>query len=176
MATIAKLAKETLQVRPYAVTAAAWILVVLYTPAVALLDWHFPLYSLLKNAGDGAAVAVALGLASIAATAAGFVGVIVVFGLSGESDALARFRQRTHTYMRPNWVSVIGSSFASSAAGVCSALLIASGHYDSAAATLCLAIVFLSHALIRVLWLFRTLMDVMSVSYTHLTLPTSRLV
>ncbi|QDM56387.1 RexB family abortive infection protein [Gordonia phage Sidious] len=153
---------KILEARPYVVTVAIVVLGIAEF-VTAQRDWFTSAVgNLLRDASDGAGVAVALGMSSVAAIVAGFVGVIVVFGLGSDNAIIISFRHRTGSVMRSNWISVIGSSFASAILGFVGAILLAASSYQLAGAVLCVGMLLLCHAIIRTLWLFGVLMTVIA--------------
>jgi hypothetical protein len=107
-------------------------------------------------------VPIALGLASVAAIAAGFAGAIIVFGISSDSVIMQAFRKKTGNALRANWKSVIASSFASAVLGLFGATLIAAHWIWLAAPTLLLGVLLLLHSLTRMVWLFGVLLNLVA--------------
>lgn len=107
-------------------------------------------------------VAIALGLASVAAIAAGFAGAIIIFGISADTPIMRAFRAKTETYLRANWKSVIGSSFLSAIVGLVCAFCLAAQWVWLAAPTLIFGALLLVHAIVRMVWLFGILLSLVS--------------
>ncbi|WP_128383022.1 hypothetical protein [Mycobacteroides abscessus] len=116
----------------------------------------------LANTELSVSVAIALGLASVAAIAAGFAGAIIVFGISADSAIMRSFRAKTEHLLRPNWKSVIGSAFMSAILGLFCAYFLAADWIWLAAPALALGTLLLLHSIIRMIWLFGVLLSLVT--------------
>jgi hypothetical protein len=103
-----------------------------------------------------------VGLAGVSAMAAGFAGVVIIFGLDSRSEKFLTFRQTAGHSLSANWISVIASSFGSAGAGVAAAVLLLLGHPGVAPWLFELGVLLVVHAALRMLWLLRSLMRVVA--------------
>ena len=145
---------------PLIVTAIMLAAVCVHGLLVRFRNYPAPVEDLLTNAKDGAGVSIALGLASVSAIAAGFAGAIIVFGISADTEIMRKFRLRTAKALRSNWISVIGSSFASAVVSLVAAVFVAAEWFALAAPTLTFGLLLLIHGLVRMLWLFGVLLEI----------------
>jgi hypothetical protein len=149
-----------LQDRPGVVTSALFGAVAVH--AVGAL-WCVPLRiwtPLTMDPGVNAAGGLYLGLAGGSAMAASFAGVVIIFGLDRQSEKFLKFRQVAGRSLSSNWMSVIASSFSSAALSLAAAVIVALGHPDVAPWLFELSALLVVHAVLRMLWLLRTLMRV----------------
>lgn len=100
---------------------ASLALVVAHT-AISLAGWMPNIWSGLVRADYAESLALYLGGAAAAALIAGFVGVVVVFGLSGQGTALRVFRTRSGATLRASWMSLMGSGFAAAGLAICAGI------------------------------------------------------
>lgn len=112
--------------------------------------WSFPWLINASHGPDSASVvAVYLGLAAIAAISGGFSGVVIVFGLTPQSDLFRRFRQDAGKRMFANWTSIITCAFLSAALSVAAAALEAVGNHALAATLFAIGCLLYCHSAIR---------------------------
>lgn len=155
-------AKAALQDRPRRVTLTLIVLVALH----AVLSHFYPVvdpWGSLRATTDEAlqnTVTIYLALSGASAIAAGFAGVVIVFGLGSTSQKFLTFRTKAGASLRSNWTSVIGSSFAAAGASLIAALLAVSGHLAAAAWAFELGVVLVVHPIVRMVWLLWILMGV----------------
>jgi hypothetical protein len=105
-------------------------------------------------------VALCLGVAGLTAMTAGFAGVIVVFGLSTSSDRFRILRVRGGSRLRANWTSVVATGFCGAFLALLAAATTIAGSQWAAMWILEAAALLALHAAVRLLWLLRTLADV----------------
>ncbi|BBY38467.1 hypothetical protein MMAN_26010 [Mycobacterium mantenii] len=148
--------------RPIVVTASLTTVVA----AWRILAWRkvlpSPLEYLLSHTDLSVTVAIALGLASVAAVAAGFAGFIIIFGISSDSSIMRAFRAKTELYLRPNWKSIISNAFLAAVLGLACAVFLAAHWIWVAAVSLALGALLLVHSMVRMVWLFGILLALVS--------------
>ncbi|WP_206492732.1 hypothetical protein [Rhodococcus sp. KRD162] len=154
--------RAVLEDRPFVITLLLLVAVSGHALAAHFRDIPAPVERLVREAGDGTGVSIALGLASVAAIAAGFAGAIIVFGISGDTAIMRQFRLKTARALRANWVSVIGSSFLSAVLSLIAAGFVAAQWYELSAPTLTFGLLLLIHSLLRMMWLFGVLLSLVT--------------
>ncbi|MBE5451629.1 hypothetical protein [Mycobacteroides abscessus] len=91
-------------------------------------------YSWLLGASEainsGSIVSVYLGLAGVSAISGGFAGVVIVFGLTPQSEIFRRFRRTAGFRMVANWVSIISNAFAAAGLSISAAAMEALSHHS----------------------------------------------
>ncbi|GAA1404038.1 hypothetical protein [Oerskovia paurometabola] len=151
-----------LQDRPRGVT----VSLILLVAAHAVLAHFLPsldFWDALREPSESSVqntVTIYLSLSGASALAAGFAGVVIVFGLGSTSVKFLTFRVRAGRSLRRNWTSVIGSSFAAAGGATVAALLAVSGELWIAAWVFELGLVLVIHPVIRMVWLLWVLMGV----------------
>lgn len=150
----------TAQDRPRAVT--SLLLVGVATHAVVAIIWPAasPWASYARPTPDdtGTIASVYLGLAGVAALAAGFAGVVIIFGLDTQSRRFLGFRHQSESSLRQNWTAVIGGSFWAAALGVAAGALVVGRGSVVAPWLFELGCLMAIHAAVRMVWLLRILM------------------
>lgn len=107
-------------------------------------------------------VAIALALVSAGALLAGFAGVVVVFGLQNTSERFRRLRRQGGAELTQNWSSMSSSGFWTMGLAIASALAFSAQQPFAGAAFLEAALLILSHGSIRLIWMLRRLIEVVS--------------
>lgn len=121
-----------------------------------------PLGAEQENA-DSLLIAVYVGLSAAAAIAAGFAGVVIVFGLTSQSPVFVRFRQKAGARMRGNWISIISSAFSAAGLGLGAAVAAIAG-WSSAGIVMCeLGAALLIHSAIRTVWVLLVMIDLVEI-------------
>lgn len=132
--------------------------------ALAAIWWPrlSPWVSYSKPAPDaiGTIASVYLGLAGVAALAAGFAGVVIVFGLDSKSARFLEFRDHANVSLHGNWTSVIVSSFVAAGLGLAAAALVPGAGIVVPPWCFELGCLMVAHAAARMVWLLRVLMGV----------------
>lgn len=154
--------RAILEDRPFFITLMMLLAIIVHAIVAELYDIPSPVECLLKEMGDEKGVSVVLGLSAVAAIAAGFAGAIIVFGISGDSKIMRRFRLKTAHALRANWVSVIGSSFLSAVLSLIASSFIAVHWFELAAPIVAFGFLLLIHSLIRMMWLFGVLLNLVA--------------
>lgn len=151
--------------RPYVVTATGVVVAALHFIAMMIERGPTsPLLSVASDAGSGALlVASYVGLAATAAVAAGFAGVVIVFGLSGQTPVFLRFRTKSGERMRANWISIIGCAFAAAGLGLLAAVLQIASAYALGIALFELGVFLFVHSAARTVWVLLVLIKVVQV-------------
>lgn len=98
-----------------------------------------------------------LGAAALAAMVAGFSGVVVVFGLSGESERFRRLRDAGGRRLHANWISVVGTSFTGAFLALTCAGLALAGLDQVSVWTGIYAVLLSAHGATRLIWLLGAL-------------------
>ncbi|MCR6647761.1 MAG: hypothetical protein NVV70_06330 [Cellulomonas sp.] len=148
-----------MQDKPIVVTVALTILVVAHAVVAghwAPTDIWAPLVAL--EASVSATLYV--GLAGLAVAAAGFAGVIVIFGLEAQSERFLIFRIVGARPLRASWLSVVATSFGAAALALTAAVIAFLNHPGVSPWLFELAILLLAHATFRLLWLLTKLTHV----------------
>ncbi|MFA4083037.1 hypothetical protein ONA92_15175 [Mycobacteroides salmoniphilum] len=121
--------------------------------------WSFDWLIVPTNDLDsGSVVEVYLGLAAVAAITAGFAGVIIVFGLTPQSDLFRRFRREAGAPMVANWVSIMSNAFLAAALSIAAAALEALSHHPVAATLFLTGCLLFTHSASRSLALLKALL------------------
>lgn len=107
-------------------------------------------------------VAIALALVTAGALLAGFAGVVVVFGLQNTSERFRRLRRQGGDELTQNWSSMSSSGFWTMGLAIASALAFSAQQSFAGAAFLEAALLILSHGSIRLIWMLRRLIAVVS--------------
>jgi hypothetical protein len=160
--TILTTTLKLLETKPFSVTltvggiAVVWRVLVWKEKAPPVIE------EVLAKTEPDVSVAIALGLASVAAIAAGFAGAIIIFGISADSPIMRAFRAKTSDYLKANWKSVIGSSFLSAIVGLACAFALAAEWFWLAAPLLVFGLLLLIHSIVRMVWLFGVLLTLVS--------------
>lgn len=144
------------QDHPWTVNAALLVLVVLHA-IPSLYGWIPNVWSGLSVAEPALASSVYLGFLGAASIVAGFAGVVVIFGLSGESAKFRQFRLVGGRALSQNWTSTIASGFLAAGLSLVAALLTIGSAGRLAPWFFELAILLLIHGSIRLIWLMRGL-------------------
>lgn len=106
--------------------------------------------------------AVSLAVVGTGALLAGFAGVVVVFGLQGTSERFRRLRRSGGDELKENWSSMSSSGFWTMGVALASSLAF-SATWDMAAGLLLeLALLVLAHGSVRLMWMLRNLVEVVS--------------
>lgn len=113
------------------------------------------------STSDG--VAVAMGIAAVAAIGAGFAGVVVAFAISSERPAVIEFRNIVGPLLKANWSSVIRCAFAAAILALTAGTLFAAKVYGWAAWISIAAVALLLHSMARNLYLFSVLLEVIAI-------------
>ena len=147
-----------------------WITVILtaIVAAHAVLAWRYPWLDLFKALRPGdrdvtnVAVSLYLGTAGVAAIIAGFAGVILVFVVGSPSPRLRTFRDSSGRPLQKTWTSVIAEPFAATLFGIIAATTQTTSGRVMAPWLFELAVVLLTHVALRLLWLLRSLVALVS--------------
>lgn len=142
---------------PWPVTAWFAVLVVAHSVGAWFLGWLNPFWPIQDDVDTG--IAFASLMAGASAILAGMSGVIVMFGLQANGPRFQRFRRRGGEALVHNWTASIGLAFLALGASVAGFLFAAAAFRFGVILTAELSVVLLAHAAIRVLWLFRQLVD-----------------
>lgn len=144
------------QDHPWSVNIALVVLVALH--AVPSMLGVIPnVWSALADADAAVATSVYLGFLGAASIVAGFAGVVVIFGLSGESAKFRQFRLVGGLALSRNWISTIASGFLAAGLALVAALLALSGAGAFSPWFFELGILFLIHGSVRLIWLMKGL-------------------
>lgn len=147
-----------LQDKPWVVTCTLFAVTV--TLFLGVSFWGIPNYwSDLAKTPVAEALTLYIGVAGAASLVAGFAGVVVVFGLSGTGSSQRVFRASAGRSLRANWLSVIGTGFGAAALAFAAALMPVLQLRDFAPWVMQMALVFLTHASVRLIWLMKLLID-----------------
>jgi len=109
------------------------------------------------------ASAVYLGLSAVAAISAGFAGVIIVFGLTSNSEVFRNFRRTSGNRLSSNWTSVIASAFLASGLSIGAALAQINDRPFVANMLFELGCLLLLHSAVRSVWVLRLLLQLLTV-------------
>lgn len=116
--------------------------------------WRF-IIQLLERDG----LNLALGMLSLAGIMAGFVGVVVVFGLQASAPVFVRFRVEAGSSLGRNWLVLISTGFWAAGAAMLSAVAYSMDRFTVGAGALFLSTLLCLHAALRMFWLVRVLID-----------------
>lgn len=140
-----------LQDHPRAVNIALIVLAAVATSALAI--WAHDVLKTLSAHG----LDLALGVLSLAGILAGFVGVVVVFGLQASAPVFVRFRVKAGTSLGRDWLVLISTGFSAAALSLFAAIAYATGQWTPAAGLLLAAMLLSGHCALRMLWLMGVL-------------------
>jgi hypothetical protein len=98
-----------------------------------------------------------ISVTGVSAVAAGFAGVVIVFGLQSGSARFRRFRWAGGQRLIGNWMAVIGTPIAASFFSLAAALELDLGHSAVARWLFEASVTLLLHASLRMLWLLSAL-------------------
>lgn len=98
-----------------------------------------------------------LGVATLAAMVAGFSGVVVIFGLSGDSERFRRLRESGGDRLEANWTSVIAVAFGGAFLAVVCAGLAIGGLVQVSLWLGFYALLLAGHGSLRLVWLLQKL-------------------
>lgn len=148
---------------PGVVTSVLAGVVLIHAVGAKYFEWPWMLKSFITEAGESTvdpavAGAAYLGLSAVAAISAGFAGVIIVFGLTSESQIFRDFRRKSGDRLSANWTSVIASAFLSSAFSISAALTQLTDHPFIANMLFELGALLLIHSSVRSVWVLRLLL------------------
>ncbi|GAA1333781.1 hypothetical protein GCM10009592_28280 [Brachybacterium rhamnosum] len=115
--------------------------------------------------GDG--LDLSLGMLTVAGIMAGFVGVVVVFGLQASAPVFVRFRVAAGQSLGRNWLVLIATGFLSTAAAMAAAVAYAVGALPLGFGALLLSVLLSVHAALRMLWLVRVLIEAVRLDDTE---------
>lgn len=108
-----------------------------------------------------------LGMLAVAGIMAGFVGVVVVFGLQASAPVFVRFRVAAGQSLGRNWLVLIATGFLSTAAAMVAAVAYAFGALHLGFGALLLSVLLSVHAAVRMLWLVRVLIEAVRLDDTE---------
>lgn len=144
------------QDHPWSVNIMLVVLVALHAvPSVP--GWIPNVWVTLGSVDAALASSVYLGFLGAASIVAGFAGVVVIFGLSGESAKFRQFRLVGGEALAQNWISTIASGFLAAGLSLVAALLAIGGVGELSPWLFELAILLLVHGTIRLVWLMKGL-------------------
>lgn len=98
-------------------------------------------------------VDLALGMLAVSGLLAGFVGVVVVFGLQSVAPVFVRFRVESGASLSRSWLALISTGFVSASAAMLSAVGYALGLPAVGHGSLLLSVLLAIHCGVRMLWL-----------------------
>jgi hypothetical protein len=123
--------------------------------------WRWPTVSaprIVDAAASGAEImTLHLGVAAVAVMVAGFSGIVVIFGLSGDSERMRRLREIGGERLQANWTSVVGVAFSGAYIAVVCAGLALSGLAQPSLWIGIYAFLLTGHGALRLIWLLRNL-------------------
>ncbi|MGN6405925.1 hypothetical protein [Sinomonas sp.] len=129
---------------------------------VTVFGWMPNVWSGLIRTEYAESLALYLGGAGAAALIAGFVGVVVVFGLSGQGTALRVFRTRSGATLRASWMSLMGSGFAAAGLAICAGIAPVMQGTWLAPWLFEASLVLMAQTALRMLWLMSHLVTVIT--------------
>lgn len=142
--------------KPFVVNAI--LLIVVFVHSLA-----FPAtWNALVVANQGSIITIYATAMSAAAIQASFAGVIVVFGLSTQPSAFQRLRVQAGKELVDNWLSISYSGFISSGFSLVALLCVTMGKAKFSTWIFELAVLICAHGIIRLLWLLKQLIKVIS--------------
>jgi hypothetical protein len=109
------------------------------------------------GASDAEVMTLHLGVAALAAMVAGFSGVVVIFGLSGDSKRMRRLRDLGGDRLQANWTSVVAVAFSGAFIAVICAGLALGGLPEPSLWVGMYAVLLTGHGSLRLIWLLQTL-------------------
>ncbi len=133
-----------------------------------LLTWPYPWLNPFKalQADDkdliNVAVTIYLGTAGAAAIVAGLAGIILVFVIGSSSPRLRSFRDAAGQPLRKTWTTIIAEPFAGTLLGIMAAITQTTSGRIAAPWLFELGIVLLVHGSLRLLWLLREMVAIVS--------------
>lgn len=154
---------------PGLITLALTGLVGVHALGAKYAGWPWMLRHYISESGisaldSGVVSAVYIGLSAIAAVSAGFAGVIIVFGLTSESDVFRQFRRTSGERLSANWTSVIASAFIASGLSIAASVAQLVERPFVANILFELGCLLLLHSAIRSVWVLRLLLKLISVA------------
>lgn len=150
-------AKALAQDYPLLVNGALLALVLAYWGVTVVWSSSLSLAHALRSVGDANLMTLHLGTAALAAMVAGFSGVVVVFGLSGENDRFRRLRDAGGARLHANWISVVATSFAGAFLALACATIAIGGQPRVSVWIGLYAMLLPAHGAVRLIWLFSAL-------------------
>ena len=147
---VVKAVRGWLEDHPHVVNAA-----LLMATVAAVRAGDPKLFELLAEDG----LELSLGMLSVAGIMAGFVGVVVVFGLQASAPVFVRFRVASGRSLGRNWLVLIATGFLSTGAAMVAAVAYALEMLLLGFGALLLAVLLSVHAALRMLWLVRVLIE-----------------
>lgn len=141
-----------LQDHPHLVNTGLVLLTVIFTQFLRH-RWKSEPFEVFKDHG----LDLALGMLSLAGIMAGFIGVVVVFGLQASAPVFVRFRVVSGRSLGRNWLVLIATGFLSAGAAMAAAVAYVLGSLVIAFGALLLSVLLSIHAAMRMLWLVRLL-------------------
>lgn len=115
---------------------------------------------LLAASTPEALLAIALGVAGLAALVGGFAGVVIVFGVGTEHPRFRLLRQRGGGPLAANWISVVVDALLSAFMAITAAVTIAAGQGRAGLWLAEVALLLAAHGSIRLVWLLSQLVRV----------------
>ena len=122
---------------------------------------------LLKDDG----LELSLGMLTVAGIMAGFVGVVVVFGLQASAPVFVRFRVAAGQSLGRNWLVLIATGFVSTAAAMAAAVAYSLDVVALGFGALLFSVLLSVHAALRMLWLVRVLIEAVRLDDTEKLSP-----
>lgn len=126
--------------------------------------WFWPsanFWTMVLPAGSDP-VGIALALVGAGALLAGFAGVVVVFGLQNNSERFRRLRRQGGDELTQNWSSMSSSGFWTMGIAIAAALAFSAQQPFVGAVFLEAALLVLAHGSVRLIWMLRRLIEVVS--------------
>lgn len=108
-------------------------------------------------------VTVSLAIVGTGALLAGFAGVVVVFGLQGNSERFRKLRRDGGKELQNNWSSMSSSGFWTMGLSIASSICYSAKWALPGGLLLELSLLILSHGSIRLIWMLKQLISVVSV-------------
>lgn len=103
-----------------------------------------------------------LGILAFSSLLAGFAGIVVVFAMAPESESLRRLRELGGSRLAANWVSPVTCSITGAVGAVGASVTLLAGHPKVAAWVIEATMLVILHGLVRMLWLLRSLINIVS--------------
>ena len=143
------------------------VLVVAIHAFVTSLGWIPNVWSkLTSDDNSGNVVNLYIAMLSVSALQASFAGVIVSLGLSAEYSSFRVLRVRGGKALRSNWMSITRNGFISSGFALVATLLQLMGAGNAAVWFFEASVLFCAHGIIRLLWLFSKLIQLVGAEDT----------
>lgn len=143
----------------------AWtnIILALSVAAHSAASFIWPIanfWALIFPGAEADPVGISLAVVGTGALLAGFAGVVVVFGLQNNSERFRRLRRKGAKELQANWSAMSSSGFWTMGIALLSSLAFSGGWFLLGAMSLELALLFLAHGSVRLMWMFRLLIGV----------------